>query len=442
MKIHNDFTLYWRVLASGKRVVYYYAYDTDGVRQAGRSTGESNLTAARVVCNRLLKEGRLIPDRRFMPTFAEYAQGWWEWDTCEYLKRRRKRKNITRSYADNNKKMMNNRLMPYFKDMPLNKITAETIEAFINDQTKAGYKNTYINTFLGTLKTMLIEAVTKKVITENPLAHMEKLVNDRKAIKIITLDEFKSLFINNWKKVWDNDFVTYMANKLAALTGMRASEVLGLRGEFVFDDHIYLCAQYDEYGYRETKTKDKHNIPLPLAIIAELRELMKKSGDGFLFSLDGGAEPICRKTMYQNYLRALKRIGINRKEARSRGLSLHAWRHFLNTELQVAGVSVSKVQSVTGHKSDRMTEWYSHFDPKEFTDVREAQEALLQPDTKKAAGTKQTKQTPKKQTAKTVQAKKKQTATQVKPEKPVDRTERNKVIPFRAKETRAKRKQA
>jgi hypothetical protein len=48
MKIHNDFTLYWRVFPSGKRVVYYYAYDANGKRQMGRSTGETTMTAARV----------------------------------------------------------------------------------------------------------------------------------------------------------------------------------------------------------------------------------------------------------------------------------------------------------------------------------------------------------------------------------------------------------
>jgi hypothetical protein len=47
MKIH-DFTLYWRVFPSGKRVVYYYAYDANGKRQMGRSTGETTMTAARV----------------------------------------------------------------------------------------------------------------------------------------------------------------------------------------------------------------------------------------------------------------------------------------------------------------------------------------------------------------------------------------------------------
>ena len=42
------------------------------------------------------------------------------------------------------------------------------------------------------------------------------------------------------------------ANKLVALTGMRVCEVLGLKCEFLFDDHIYVCAQhYNKYGYRD-----------------------------------------------------------------------------------------------------------------------------------------------------------------------------------------------
>jgi hypothetical protein len=78
MKIHNDFTLYWRVVPSGKKVVYYYAYDEDDNRQGGWSTGETTLTAARVKCNRLLREGKLVPNSGFMPPCEDYSKGWWE----------------------------------------------------------------------------------------------------------------------------------------------------------------------------------------------------------------------------------------------------------------------------------------------------------------------------------------------------------------------------
>jgi hypothetical protein len=33
------------------------------------------MTAARVKCNRLLREGKLIPNSGYMPTFGEYAKG-------------------------------------------------------------------------------------------------------------------------------------------------------------------------------------------------------------------------------------------------------------------------------------------------------------------------------------------------------------------------------
>jgi integrase len=377
MKIHNDFTLYWRVFPSGKRVVYYYAYDENGRRQMGRSTGENNMTAARVKCNRLLKESNLIPNKGYMPTFAEYAQGWWEWETCAYLKKRRKRHNLTMAYADNNKKNVRNHLVPYFGDMPLNKITRDEIENWFDCLIEKEYQNTSINGYFGTLKTMMIEAVSRKIIAVNPAANMEKLMNDRREIKIITREEFRKLFVTDWRRVWDNDRISYTANKLAAVSGMRASEVLGLKGGFVYEDHIYLCKQFDEYGYRDTKTKDKHNVPLPAELITDLTELRAMNGDGFVFSLDGGATPICRKTMYQDFHRALRNIGISDDEIAERHLHLHGWRHFFNTELLKGGLTIPQTQAVTGHKSERMTEWYLHFDPAEFAQARRVQEGLL-----------------------------------------------------------------
>jgi integrase len=98
----------------------------------------------------------------------------------------------------------------------------------------------------------------------------------------------------------------------------------------VYDGHIFLCAQYDEYGYRETKTKVKHHIPLAAELVADLRELMRINGQGFLFSLDGGATPVTRRYLYNGFRMALNNIGMTDAEIADRGLTLHAWRHFCN----------------------------------------------------------------------------------------------------------------
>ncbi|MDR2784837.1 MAG: site-specific integrase [Treponema sp.] len=403
MRVKDDFTLYRRKLASGVVVFYYQCYDAGGRRLCGHSTGKTTKTEARKECIRLLQQGLLVPAKQKMPTFAEYAEGWWDFETCDYLKNQKGRKDITESYANNCKAMVKNQILPFFGNTLLDKITTEAVNGWLlgfkerkvtsadgKEETRS-YKNTYANTVFGTLWLMLNEAVNRNILKSNPAAPVKKLKNDRKHIEIITPAEVKQLFPVHWEAVWEGDHLCYAANKLAACTGMRIGEILGLRGEYVFDDYIHVKAQYDEYGYRPTKTKETRNIPLAPVIMGELRRLMERNGRGFLFSLDEGATPVSRTLIYKKFHKALVKIGVSKAEIRRRGLSMHSWRHFFNTTLQMANVALSKVQSVTGHKSDRMTEWYTHYDAKEFSEVRNVQETLLLPDRKTKNGVKETK---------------------------------------------------
>jgi integrase len=377
MRVREDFTVYPRKLGSGKTVFYYQCYDEDGKRTNGHSTGETTRTAAVKKCNALMLAGKLLPSaRKAVPTFAEFARGWWEWDTCPYLKKQRGRKDITRSYAKKCKGVVDSQLLPYFGKMRLDKITDVDIDAWLVGFADRGYKNSYANTVFGTLGLMLGEAVRRRIIPSNPAAAVEKLKNGGKQMELLTPDEVRRLFPLDWGRVWADD-IAYVANKLAACTGMRIGEVLGLRGEYVFDDYICVCAQYGEFGYGPTKTKERRNIPLARVVRGELQRLMERNGRGYLFSDDGGETPVTRRNVYEDLMRALTVVGIDRAEARRRGITLHAWRHFFNTTLRMANVSDSKVQSVTGHKSMQMTDRYTHFDSKDFAEVRTVQEGLL-----------------------------------------------------------------
>jgi len=66
--MHNDFTLFSRVASSGKKVVYYYAYDGEGRRRGPWSTGQTSKTLARNYCNKLNREGKLLPKPKGKPT--------------------------------------------------------------------------------------------------------------------------------------------------------------------------------------------------------------------------------------------------------------------------------------------------------------------------------------------------------------------------------------
>jgi len=277
MRVKDDFTLYRRKVASGIVVFYYQCYGADGKRLCGHSTGKTTKTEARKMCNQLLAAGLLIPANDKVPTFGEYAEGWWDWETSVYLKNQRGRKDITRAYADNAKGIIRNQVLPFFGKTPLDKITAEDINTWLlafkdrpvldrngkPSKTRKGYKNTYANTAFGHFWLMLNEAVNRKIIKSNPAAPVKKLKNDRKHIEIITPAEVKLLFSRNWETVWSGDHLCYTANKLAACTGMRLGEILGLRGEFVYDNAINVYKQFNQAGYTDTKNHKERTIPLP-----------------------------------------------------------------------------------------------------------------------------------------------------------------------------------
>ncbi|MDR1250777.1 MAG: integrase, partial [Treponema sp.] len=107
MRIRDDFTVFPREMASGKVIWYYQTYDEDGRRTVAHSTGETTRTAAVKKCNTLMREGKLLPKAQVrVPTFAEYAQGWWEPENCQYLKKRLARKTLSTDYEEHSRRMM------------------------------------------------------------------------------------------------------------------------------------------------------------------------------------------------------------------------------------------------------------------------------------------------------------------------------------------------
>jgi integrase len=368
-----------------------------------------------------MREGKLLPKAQVrIPTFAEYAQGWWEPETCQYLKKRLARKTLSTPYEVHSRRMMEMFLVPYFGKMRLDRITDEDIDTWLvnfvererrrlcktiaPDRTGVTLapkklKASYANVVFGVLRLMLKQAVKRHIIPFNPADNVEKLVVEPKQVEILTIAEFremakpkpKALPVPSLEAQAEFDVKGFslelakMANFLAACTGMRIGEVLGLRGEFVFADFIRVQGQYGQSGYGPTKTRTTRNIPLTPAIMDGLRRLAEINGNGYLFSTDGGAKPITRYYFNKYLATALEEIGIDAEEKKRRNLTPHAWRYFLNTNLRARGVADAKVQSITGHKSQSMTERYTRFYTEEFTEVRNIQDTLLLPEGQQTA---------------------------------------------------------
>jgi len=383
VRYKEPFTIYPRKLKT-VTVFYYQCYDNNGKRICGHSTGQKTKTAARMYCMELYRKGKLIP--RCKPvSFAEFARGWWEPKTCKYLEWRQVQNPLAPSTIDHYKTNLELHIKPYFGKMKIDSILPEHIQDWIMDLSRKGYNNSSINILIATLKLMLKEAARLKLISSNPGEKIKKLAANNKEVQILNIDEVQKLFPRHsgdslggdWRDIWDS-YEVYVFNKLAACTGMRLSEIIGLQCEYVRPDHIHVCAQYShKYGLRPLKTKDSRNVPITDHLYNELLSLVKFDSQVFVFFDPEFGCPISRNRVYKETANAFDRIGIDEAERKKRRIALHHWRHFLNTALLMANVNTLKVQKVTGHKSLSMTRHYAHFDSRDFTEVLDVQNSLL-----------------------------------------------------------------
>jgi integrase len=379
MRTRAVFTVFARKLESGRRVYYYQTYDDKGFRTPLYSTGQMTKTAAVAFCMERYRAGKLIPTKEVkvkVPAFAKFAEGWWDFDTCNYLLRRTSRRPMSKSTAAQGASTTKNHLLPRFGEMKLDEIKSYDVDLWLSGFQKRGFSNATGNNALKFLKIMLEEAKLQGFIKSNPCVEIKFLPEEGKDVEILTPEEVRALFPADWSSVWADE-THCILNKLAACTGMRIGELLGLRGEYVFNGYITVAAQHGRYGYGDTKTHKTRNITIPKVVENDLLRLKDRNGAGYLFSKDGGGNPVSRTTVYKTFFAALDKIGIGDVERRKRKLSVHGWRHFLNTTLLMANVPDSKVMSITGHASKKMKEKYTHFDTTKFTEVIGVQEKLL-----------------------------------------------------------------
>ncbi len=379
MRYKEPFTLYPRKISSGKTVWYYRTYDEYGVRTTGKSTGETNKTRARLYCLDLLKKDQLISKK--MSFFSEYAEGWFEWDTCSYVKTRRvrgteKHPGIKKSYAADLKNRLKRDILPSFQQYKLDKITPRIIENWVIKKRDDGLAPKNINNSLSVLRIMMEEAHKNKIIPSNPAELVQPLLVERKVRRVITLDEIRELFAKeNMEKLWKNNIYYYTANLLAASTGMRQGEIRGLLKNHYFGDYALVEFSYGQFGFTTTKTNERRNVPIPKRTQIYIDMLCTQPWD-YIFTMKGTV-PIGSSKLTESLYSALELMGITEAERKERYITFHGWRHFFNTYCRSNNIADSKLQSVTGHKTQEMVENYTNFELSDVKEITELQNSMF-----------------------------------------------------------------
>ena len=359
----KPYSLWKRRLNSG-RFVYYVRFRLEnGAWSTAKSSGQTKKTMAEAWAIEYLKSGQIVLKENIR--FSDFADGFFDYDGPFIKSQLYRGKTIGRRHAENQNAEVKNHLTPVLGDIKLSKIDSEVIEELVIGMSAAGKASGTINHVLITLRTILQYAYKKKYIQHMPI--IEMIPRKQKDRGILTVEEVKAFFAQEWA-----DKRYYAFNLIAATTGMRMGEIRALQRKAVFDDYIEVSVSWEKgHGLKCTKTGRSRYVPLPERAKTALDEVMLmtpfKEPDDFIFVGRRREAPLDTHIIQLNFYKALKGIGIDNEARKARNITFHSWRHFFNSLLVNSRVPIPKVQTITGHSTDRMTENYFHAD--EYSDV-------------------------------------------------------------------------
>ena len=360
MKVCEPYTIFLRTLPSGKQVYYYQFRDEYGRRSAPRSTGCTKLAQARRFCQKLYNEGLMGAESSLK--FSSFTDGFFTENSYYSKWKSINNREVTPTTLQSYNKILRNQILPFFKDIPLNRISTSTVKEWIiwmSDKWSAKTTNnaqTVLNIILRT-------AHEKNLISSVPSLNLSFRKTQKLDRNILTLDEVKAVY---YSPLWKSDMYRRIF-LLDVITGMRIGEVMALQPADIKEKCLDVRHTYnDKFGIGDTKTKITRYVPVPDGFFGEVATT-------WVFQRQDDEIPLPQHEIYKNLMRILDEMGIDHK---GRKITLHTVRNFFISYLESKNVPEPKIRAIVGHKEKTMTDIYTYWKPEMFPEVYEAQSEL------------------------------------------------------------------
>jgi integrase len=357
------------------RFIYYIKFRNpdSGEYLTAVSSGCTSRAAASNWADEQIKSGKIRSYAMGRITFETLAKGFWDYDTSPYIQGKLARGDSqSRGYASISAGYCRKYLIPTFGMKVIDTLKPVDFERWILSLSKEhSFSTASVNQVYTCLRVMIREAIRLGYL-EKDLTEKVRLVRESSAEKgILTLAEVRKLFGKDaLSQCWGNDLFAMTANALAASTGLRLGEVRGLTLGYLHEDHIEVLHSWEEsFGLKELKRGSVRIVPITASLYASLNAIAKLHGlvqsDQLVFCGSKPEVPVSKWCLPHKLEEALSSMGIKKETQRERGITFHSWRHFFNSMLR-GKLPDEKLKLMTGHKTEEMTERYSHALPEDF----------------------------------------------------------------------------
>jgi integrase len=310
-----------------------FTYDR---KQCHRSTGTRDRKLAEKIYDILkgrIAMGQWAPeeqqDRNY--TFHELADKYLDW--C---------KGRQRSWRV--KYYITKMLCARFGQFYLSEITNATVEQLQSEYLDQGKTPAYVNKITNVFKHMFTKAYDWEMIPEDVLKRLRKakpLKGENKRLRFLSKEEIHQL-VSACEPYLKSIVIT------ALNTGMRKSEILNLRWDQVDFRHGFILLD-------KTKNGERREIPINQTLRETLQALPRRLDIPYVFYNPKTGKPYT-KDLKRSFQTALRKAGI-------KDFHFHDLRHTFASQLVMAGVDITTVKDLLGHKTLTMTLRYAHLAP-------------------------------------------------------------------------------
>lgn len=348
------------------------AFSLSAILEAIRKTDLSPDDAERIVKtlkSRQLVDFQVVKHGPGTQELIEFLTSFWSFEKSPYVAERKAHgQRIGRRHCYEMNQRIQHDWKPYFLGRKLGEITRADLKAFSLMLAGKGLSAASVNIIMRAGKTAFRWAYENELIPENPCTGLRNFSGDGKDRGILTPKETAALF----RLTWPDERVR-VANLLAAFSGMRQGEILGLQVEDVGADRIFVRHSWSFADKLKcTKTGKERTVPLLPAVRKELLNLIEGNpyGGGFVFySTRKSDRPMDSKFLLDGLNDALVRLSVGDdasdkeradalKDWKARGVCFHSWRHAFAKHI-ADHVDQRTAQLGTGHETAAMLEHYA-----------------------------------------------------------------------------------
>jgi integrase len=355
------------------------------VRETGGATGLTRREAERV-----FRKARDAEETKPLPVVASRVT---VEDAGDSLRRKLAMQGSRKSYLEGCESMQRVHIVPGLQNAPVGAVERKDVESLAEAMLKAGRSTKTVRNVLTFAHSLFEHAIDEGWCVENPVRRATRPRRQRAGdaepdLQFLTMDELEAVI----RAIPDETVVRPPAPTrrgrpgpapplppdvlgpvlrvvilTAAMTGLRQSELLGLRwrdvdwsAQRIRVRNAFTRGEHSSRGKSDLSTR--RSVPMADRVLAELDLWSKRSQftseTSLVFAHPQTGNPLDRTKVTRRFQQACEDAGVT-------VITFHELRHTFATQMAGQGVPLRKLQDWLGHADIKTTQIYTHYAPDE-----------------------------------------------------------------------------